>query len=84
MNTQSENMQVINATVGRPVLWNGDLEEPDTKVLSVMRKRSLPAAPSVLARLTGYGRHEVNDALLRLRRRGLAERLGHGEWSAVQ
>ncbi len=45
MNTDTN---VINATVGRPVLWNGDLDEPDTKVLSVMRKRTLPAAPSTV------------------------------------
>jgi hypothetical protein len=38
----------------------------------------------ILSRLTGYGRHEVNEVLLRLKRRGLAKAVGHGEWVAVQ
>ncbi|MND43598.1 hypothetical protein [Agrobacterium tumefaciens] len=82
MNT--ENMQVVNALVGRPVLWDGGLGNPDTKVLTLLRKRSIPAAPMILSRLTGYGRHEVNEVLLRLKRRGLAKAVGHGEWVAVQ
>ncbi|MCP2135269.1 hypothetical protein J2S28_002321 [Rhizobium sp. SLBN-94] len=81
--THTENMQVINALVGKPVAWSG-LPEPDEKVLSFLRKRSIPAAPMILSRLTGYGRHEVNEVLLRLKRRGLAKAVGHGEWVAVQ
>ncbi len=82
--THTENMQVINALVGKPVLWDGGLGEPDAKVLALLRKRSIPAAPIILARLLGIGRHEVNEVLLRLKRRGLAESVGHGEWVAVQ
>lgn len=83
MNTQTQNMQVINALVGKPVAWSG-LPEPDEKVLALLRKRSIPAAPMILARLTGYGRYEVNEVLLRLKRHGLAKAVGHGEWVAVQ
>ncbi|WP_454700500.1 hypothetical protein [Agrobacterium burrii] len=82
MNT--ENMQVVNALMGRPVLLDGGLGDPDAKVLALLRKRSIPAAPMILARLTGYGRHEVNEVLLRLKRHGLAKAVGHGEWVAVQ
>lgn len=83
MNTQCENTQVINALVGKPVAWNGGLAEPDTKVLTILRKRSEPAAPMVLARLTGFTRYQINEILLRLKRRDLAEAVGHGQWLAA-
>ncbi|NTD87236.1 hypothetical protein [Agrobacterium tumefaciens] len=79
----TENMQVINALVGKPVAWSG-LAETDEKVLSILRRRTVPAAPMNLARITGYTRHQVNEILLRLKRRGLAKAVAHGAWSAVQ
>lgn len=82
--THAENEMVIKALVGKPVLWDGGLGDPDAKVLTLLRKRSIPAPPMILSRLTGYGRHEVNEVLLRLKRRGLAKAVGHGEWVAVQ
>ena len=84
MNTQTENKMVINALVGRPVLWDGGLGEMDTQVLSILRKRSQPATPVMLARLTGYARNEVNSCLLRLKRRDLARpSAAYGTWVAV-
>lgn len=84
MNTRTRNKTVIRATLSEPVRWDGGLSEPDTKVLTLLRKRSIPAAPIILARLTGYGRYEINEVLLRLSRRGLATTVKHGEWVAVQ
>ncbi len=83
MNTHTENMQVINALVGKPVAWSG-LAEPDEKVLTILRKRTLPASPVNLGRLAGYPRLQMNEILLRLKRRGLAECVARGCWSAVQ
>lgn len=80
MNTHTENMQVINALVGKPVRWDSGLGESDEKVLTILRKRTEPASPIMLARLTGYTRHEVNSCLLRLKRRDLAEAVSHGSW----
>lgn len=75
----AENMQVVNSLVGKPVAWSG-LVETDENVLRILRKRTEPASPIMLARLTGYTRHEVNSCLLRLKRRDLAEAVGHGSW----
>ncbi len=80
MSTRNEDMQVINAIVGRPVPWNGGLAEPDMKVLTILQKRTSPVAPVNLARLTGFTRFQINEVLLRLKRRGLADSVSHGKW----
>lgn len=79
-----QNEMVIRALVREPVQWDGGLGEPDKKVLSLLRRRSVPASPIILAQLLGYGRYEINEVLLRLKRRDLAESVKHGEWVAVQ
>ncbi|MES5097571.1 hypothetical protein ABUK73_05010 [Agrobacterium sp. BA1120] len=78
-----ENQTVINALVGKPVAWSG-LAEPDEKVLTILRKRTLPASPVNLGRLAGYTRIQMNEILLRLKRRGLVECLARGRWIALQ
>jgi hypothetical protein len=83
MKVQDENKIVIRSLVGKPVPWNGGLAEPDMKVLAILQKRTSPVAPINLARLTGVTRIQINEALLRLKRRGLAESVRHGQWVAA-
>lgn len=84
---RNENEIVINALVGRPVLWDGGhLRRPDPEtdaVARMLQKRTTPATPSVLAKLTGLPLREVQKHLGRLHRAGLAEPVGHGEWAAL-
>lgn len=89
MNTHTENMQVIAATVGRPVPWSGNLPDakeldPTEAVLALLKKRSEPASPMVIAKLMGMDRREVNKHLLRLKRSFRAVDIEHGKWWAVR
>lgn len=89
MNTHIENEMVITALVGRPVPWSGNLppaEHPDPETEAVARmliKRKAPAAPNILARLTGIPRRDVNKHLGRLQRAGIALPVGNGDWVAA-
>jgi len=84
LNVQEENGIVIRATLREPVLWDGGEEGRTEKLLGILRKRTVAAEPTTLARLTGFTRLEVNKYLLRLKRAGLAEAVAHGKWVAVQ
>lgn len=83
MNERKQNEIVISATAGEPVRWDGGEEGCAERVLTILRKRTVPAEPMTLSRITGFTRLDVNKYLLRLKRAGLAESIGHGKWVAA-
>ncbi|GGF82171.1 hypothetical protein GCM10010924_06860 [Rhizobium wenxiniae] len=80
---REQNEMVIRATVGEPVAWDGGEEGHVQRLLTLLRKRTVPSEPMTLARLTGLTRLDVNKYLLRLKRAGLADPVSHGKWVAV-